>query len=104
MIVSFRRNRGQHPGERSPRTPRLSSAERRKAKRAAIEDDIGFVFGFFFASMPVSALVIGFGCLVAGIVTPFEAVLSVAVTSGWVWLAVFGKRSLTDRSVGAAVG
>jgi hypothetical protein len=91
--MSFRRVRGRHPGERPPRTPKPSSAERRKSARAAIGDDIGFAFGFFFVAMPVSAIGIGFACVLTGIVTLFEALVAVAVTSGWVALAVFGKRA-----------
>jgi hypothetical protein len=90
--MSFRRVRGRDPGEPYPRTPKPSSADRRKAARAAIGDEISFLFGFFFAAMPVSAIVIGFACVLTGIVTPFEALVAVAVTSGWVGLAVFGNR------------
>src|SRR5215212_5440632 len=102
--MSFRRLRGQHPGEPSPRTRKPSSAERRKAARAASAEDIGFAFGFFFLAMPFPAIVIAFVGVLTGIVTLLEALVSVGVTSGWVGLEVFDNRGArVIRSLTGAV-
>ena len=100
--MSYRRVPGQLEGRSSPRARRPSSAERRNARRAALADDFGFTYGFFFVVMPVSAIVIASLGVVAGIVTPLEALLAVGATSLWVALEVYDSRGAqVGRMVGA---
>jgi hypothetical protein len=75
--MTFQRVRGQPAASRSPRMP--SSGERRKANRAAIGEDMGFVFGMFFQVMPVSAIVVGIIAAATGLVTLVEALVALAV-------------------------
>jgi hypothetical protein len=66
---------GPPSGKRKP-----SSAERRRAERAEIGDDIRFATGFFFEVMPFVGLIVGILAAAIGIVSLLEALASIAFT------------------------
>lgn len=100
--MTFRRIRGEPERSRSARVRKPSSAESRKAKREALGADVGFLFGMFLQVMPASAMLIGIVGAMTGIVTPVEAVVSVALTGLLVALAIRGNR-VVDGALGAVV-
>jgi hypothetical protein len=100
--MTFRRIHGQPERTTSSRVRKPSSAGRRKAKRQALGEDVGFLFGMLVQVMPLSAMLIGIVGTLTGIVTPVEAVVSAAVTGLLVVLAIRGNR-VVDGALGALV-
>jgi hypothetical protein len=84
--------------------PMASAAARMKVKRDSAAEDVAFAFGMLFILMPVSAVLTAIFGAATRLVTPLEAIVSVALTALLVVLVVHGDRGSQKSNWVSRVG